>query len=315
MDFETANPSRGSMCSLGAVRVRDGVIVDTFASLVKPADGHTFADANVRVHGITAELVAAAPTWAEILPRFSEFAADDTLVAHNARFDISVLMNTCAEYDLDWPALEVLCTLQAARATLQLPSYSLPWVSEHLGLERFEHHDALQDARAAAAILIALIRMVGAESISQFTAATKLRTRSTDLEAPAIPAGAPVAPPGRLGFELEVVVFTGALTSMTRAEARRLVVGQGGAWQDGVTKKTTLLVTGDHYSTTFRPGGVYSAKLQNAFDKVAAGQTLEIVTEDDFLQRAALNNEELRAFARQGPKVPDHVVSQAGSGP
>lgn len=315
VDFETANSSRGSMCSVGAVQVRDGIVVDSFASLVKPANGHEFAPGNVRVHGITADSVTTAPTWPEVLPRFVNFIQGDVVAAHNARFDTSVLMNTCAEYDLDWPAVEVLCTLQAARAMLQIPSYSLPWVSEHLGLEPFAHHDALSDARAAALILTSLVRMVGAESLTQFTATTRVALRSTVMtESPALSAERE-PPDEQVGFVGECVVFTGTLASMTRAEARRLVAEQGGTWQDGVTKTTTLLITGELDPSTFRPGAAYSGKLQKAFDRAAAGQTLEIATEEDFLERAALNAEELRSFARQHSRLPEYVIDQSGAGP
>lgn len=119
VDFETANRSHASMCAVGAVRVRDGVVVDTFSSLVRPPEGlDDFEPGNVGVHGITADMVLAAPSWPDIYPAFTAFVGDDVIVGHNATFDSSVLLNTCGAHDIDLPSMNVVCTLQLARAGL-----------------------------------------------------------------------------------------------------------------------------------------------------------------------------------------------------
>lgn len=115
-----------------------------------------------------------------------------------------------------------------------------------------------------------------------------------------------------------MVCFTGALKMMVRDRARELVVEQGGSWQDGVTRRTTILVTGDFDERTFRPGMTLSSKLAKAFAQVEAGQNLEIITEEALITRMSIGEEELRAkLAARGArtKVPDWVVSQAGNGP
>jgi DNA polymerase-3 subunit epsilon len=321
VDFETANASRGSMCAVGAVRVRDGRIVGSYFSLIRPGEGEHFAAGNVRIHGIRPDDVVTAPTWAAAYPRFAEFVGEDVLVGHNARFDVSVLLNTCGQYDIDWPVLDTVCTLQLARATLHIPSYSLPWVAEHLGLEAFDHHDALADARTSAQALLAIADRLGVITFEELLARARMRTVPTWLDSSdAVLAELSSTRDGevRVGFAGHVVSFTGALSSMTRPRARELVLEQGGNWQDGVTKTTTILVTGDFDPSTFRPGAVYSGKLRKAFERVDAGQALEIITEDDFLTRMKLNEEELRAklaVSGRKTKVPEWVVAQAGTGP
>lgn len=319
VDFETANRSHASMCAVGAVRVRDGVVVDTFSSLVRPPEEFgDFEAGNIRVHGITAEAVEAAGSWLDIYPAFRAFVGGDVVAGHNARFDSSVLVNTCGAYDIDLPTLSVVCTLQLARAALKLPSYSLPWVASHLGIPRFDHHDALEDARASAGVLVAL---AGEDD---------LQATLSRLSVPAVPtwterddalfaqlAAEEDAPIGT-GFAGEVVCFTGALKMMVRDRARELVVEQGGTWQGGVTKTTTILVTGDFDESTFRPGAAFSSKLAKAFVQVESGQALEIITEESFITRMTIGEQELRARlgAHNGrTKVPDWVVEQAGSGP
>lgn len=322
VDFETANRSHASACAVGAVRVRDGQIVDEFRALVRPPEGlDDFEPGNVRVHGITAAMVADAPTWLEVYPQLRTFIGDDVIVGHNVAFDTSVLLNACGAYDISWPSLNSLCTLRLARASLHVPSYSLPWVAAHLHLQEFDHHDPLADARASALVLVALASMAAATSVTDLSERLSVPTtptwteRDDDLFAALSADGDAVV---GTGFANEMVCFTGALKMMVRDRARELVVEQGGSWQDGVSRTTTILVTGDFDERTFRPGMTLSSKLAKAFAQVEAGQNLEIITEEAFIRRMSIGEEELRAkLAARGArtKVPDWVVSQAGNGP
>jgi hypothetical protein len=75
IDFETANPSSASACSIGLVKVRGGAVVDRLHRYIRPPFPHDeFSEWNVRVHGITRDMVADAAGWAELLPVFREFA-------------------------------------------------------------------------------------------------------------------------------------------------------------------------------------------------------------------------------------------------
>lgn len=321
LDFETANRSHSSACAVGAVRVRDGRIVEEFQSLIRPPDGHdTFEPGSVRVHGITPNHIVHAPRWPVLYPRLREFIGDDVVVGHNAAFDTSVLLNTCGAYDIDWPTLNVVCTLRLARAALHLPSYSLPWVAAHLDVAAFDHHDPLADARASALVLLALAAAAPAGSVDELTEqlavpSTMTWTEQDDQLFTALTAeGDAIVGTGFVG---EVVCFTGALKLMVRNRARELVVEQGGTWQDGVTRTTTILVTGDFDDRTFRPGAAFSSKLAKAFTQIENGQQLEIITEEAFVTRMSIGEEELRAkiSARGGrTKVPSWIVAQAETG-
>mgnify|MGYP001258087320 CR=1 FL=1 len=154
IDFETANSSGASACSVGLVKVRAGRVVDRAYWLLRPPFPHDeFNEWNVRIHGITAAMVADAPSWAEQLGAFREFAEDDWLVAHNAGFDMGVIAKTCAAFALEVPNHAYLCSLQVARKTYQLESYRLPNAAMAAGFDGFSHHNALDDALACAAIV------------------------------------------------------------------------------------------------------------------------------------------------------------------
>lgn len=322
LDFETANRSHSSACAVGGVRVRDGAIVAEFYSLIRPPDDHSdFEPGNVRVHGIKSVDVADSPRWPELYPELRRFIGEDVIVGHNAAFDTSVLLNTCGAYDIDWPVLDALCTLRLSRTALQIPSYSLPWVVDHLSLPAFDHHDPLADARASAMVLIALAERAFATSLEDLSTRLAVPTtptwsaRDDELFAALSADGDPIV---GTGFAGDVVCFTGALKMMVRDRARELVVEQGGTWQDGVTRTTTVLVTGDFDDRTFRPGAAFSSKLQKAFAQIDSGQQLEIITEEHFVTRMSIGEEELRAKIAAGgsrTKTPTWVVSQAGDGP
>lgn len=76
LDFETANRSPSSACAVGAVRVRDGVVVDDFHTLIRPPEEHgEFEPVNARIHGVRARDVEDAPLWPEVYPELRAFIA------------------------------------------------------------------------------------------------------------------------------------------------------------------------------------------------------------------------------------------------
>lgn len=188
IDFETANGSAASACSVGLVKVRDGRVVDTASWLIRPPLGHDeFLEWNVRIHGIMAVDVADAPLWSEQLHDLESFAENDPLVAHNAGFDMGVIAAACAASYVPTPSYDYLCSLQVARKTYHLDSYRLPVAAMAAGFEDFAHHDALADAQACAAIVVHAAKRHEASDIAELAVLTG--TRIKRLGAPAIEIG------------------------------------------------------------------------------------------------------------------------------
>jgi DNA polymerase-3 subunit epsilon len=99
--------------------------------------------------------VAEAPTFSELWPQLAPLLAGARfLAAHNASFDAGVMRACCEQAALAPPALPYLCTVKLARETWNLRPTKLPDVCRHLGLA-LRHHDALSDAEACAAIVLA----------------------------------------------------------------------------------------------------------------------------------------------------------------
>ncbi|MGZ7443377.1 3'-5' exonuclease [Paenibacillus sp. TH7-28] len=155
IDFETANTSRASACSLGLVQVRNGVVTREHTWLIDPLQ--PFDRMNIAIHGITPSMVEGQPTFAELWPTVEPLLQGEIVVAHNAVFDISVLRHCLDAGELPYPDFQYLCTYRIGKTMLrELPSHKLNVISEHFGIS-FNHHDALDDARAAAYVLLKLM--------------------------------------------------------------------------------------------------------------------------------------------------------------
>ncbi|MFC7062078.1 3'-5' exonuclease [Halobacillus seohaensis] len=172
IDFETANSSRSSVCSVGLVEYANGEIVDEYYKLVKPKN-NLFDPINISVHGITEKDVANEHEFNQLWEKEIREKLDGKLVvAHNASFDMSVLRKVLDEYHLAYPNLAYNCTVNIAKKTwIDRKSFNLKSLSQYLHIE-FEHHHALEDAHAAAVILLRACDSHGVSDIEQLVEKT-----------------------------------------------------------------------------------------------------------------------------------------------
>ena len=153
IDFETANREMSSVCSVGVVVVRGGVVVDKIYSLIRPRPDY-YSYWNTRIHGISHEDTVSADdfpcVWNAIAPRFEGLP----FVAHNSPFDEGCLKAVHRVYGLDYPDYRFMCTLRASRRTFgkTLPNHQLHTVAAQCGFDLTMHHNALADAEACACI-------------------------------------------------------------------------------------------------------------------------------------------------------------------
>lgn len=158
IDVETANNERSSICSVGAVKVRDGIITDRRYTLVRP-EPDWYAWHCTRVHGLTAEDTFDAPSFGTVWRQWQPWLEGLPLVAHNAQFDAGCIREACRIYGLEAPDT-FLCTLQAARKSIprgMCASKSLDSLCEYFGIPLKNHHNALDDAEACAKLAIVLL--------------------------------------------------------------------------------------------------------------------------------------------------------------
>ncbi|KPK78373.1 MAG: hypothetical protein AMS25_15730, partial [Gemmatimonas sp. SM23_52] len=144
-DLETTDldPATCEIVELGAARVRDGEIVDSFRSLVR-SEAPISAGASA-IHGYTDKDLRDAPTLQEVWPRFRAFAGDSVLVAHNGhRFDVPVLRRLVGRF-ADVHELIFFDTLPLARSLFR-ESARLTDLAERFEIRKGRAHHALDDA-------------------------------------------------------------------------------------------------------------------------------------------------------------------------
>lgn len=159
IDFETANNSPSSVCSVGVVVVRDGEVVEKFYSLIHPTPNY-YLYWNVAVHGIQKEDTEHAPRFPDVWAQVAPLIEGLPLVAHNCKFDEGCLKAVFRTYQLDYPDFEFHCTSRASRHLLKdlLPNHQLQTVAAYCGFNLENHHNAIADAEACAAIALQLLK-------------------------------------------------------------------------------------------------------------------------------------------------------------
>ena len=178
IDFETANGFRGSACAIGAVKIRDGAVADTHYTLLQPPAGFDrFDPRNVAIHGITPDDVTTAPAFAEHFDNFYSFVGHDVVVAHNAGFDIGVIESGLEVSNHPIPRMEYACTLTLSRKNYRLASHALPSAAAEAGYTVRDHHNALEDAKAAAAIVVDVADRLAAASFDDLLEASGMQRR------------------------------------------------------------------------------------------------------------------------------------------
>ena len=180
IDLETTGLGAGAeITEIGAVRVREGRVADTFSSLVRPLQ--PIPPFITSLTGITPTMVEDADPIGPVLERFLEWAGLEgeeapVLVAHNASFDVGFLRRAARACRRPWPRVRVVDTLALARLALPRPlvrNHKLGTIASYFGTSTTPEHRALGDARATAEVLlgfIALLSSAGATDVEDLIA-------------------------------------------------------------------------------------------------------------------------------------------------
>ncbi|HRO24253.1 MAG TPA: exonuclease domain-containing protein [Promineifilum sp.] len=274
LDVETSNPDLASICQIGVVTFSNGVIVGKWQSLVNPED--YFDGMNVHIHGITEEQVADAPNFHQIHSDLKRLIGNKVTVIHTS-FDKVALSRAIEKYNLPLIDCHWLDSARVARRAweqFRSSGYGLSNVARELNIN-FEHHNAVEDARAAGEILLRAIDHSG-KNLDEWM--IRAYQPMSTLTKSSIARGG--NPDGALAGE--IIVFTGAL-NIPRSQAAELAANAGCDVADSVNKKTTLLVVGDQDIRKLA-GHEKSSKHRKAEDSIAKGQSIRILGESDFFR-------------------------------
>ncbi len=158
-DLETTgfDPTMCDIIEIGAVKLKDGKIVESFTTLLKPRK--SIPQEITELTGISDDMVVFAPSFSEVVADFYKFTRGATMVAHNANFDIPFLRYHASNlrYNFD---NEVKDTLAMARAMVKgVKNYKLKTLTEHFNIILVDAHRALNDTVATAKVFIELCKL------------------------------------------------------------------------------------------------------------------------------------------------------------
>ena len=158
-DIETTgfSPVSNRIIEIGAVRVEKGSIVDRFSVFVNPQVPIPFKIEQLT--GINDGMVVDAETIEEVLPKFLEFSEGAVMVAHNAGFDMSFIIENCKRQGIE-REFTYVDTVGMARMLLPgLNRFKLDTVAKALNIPLLNHHRAVDDAACTAEIFVKFIAM------------------------------------------------------------------------------------------------------------------------------------------------------------
>lgn len=276
LDVETANPRHRSICAAGCVRYEGDRAGAEYYSEINPCE--EFSAANTRIHGLCAEQVRDAPTFPAVLDELRAFIGGAPVVAHS-RFDQGALRQASEHWQLDPPAWSWFDSIQVARLTwphFVEGGYGLKSLSARLGIP-LRHHQALDDAKAAAEIVAAAMREHDAPTFEHLQ--RKLGLTAHCAASGVEPRSAPRGQSGPLNGE--VVVFSGNFVELKQRIRQRELAARaeelGAQVASRVTANTTLFVV-----ACGKPGKKPSKAALTAQRLAAAGDSLRIINEYDF---------------------------------
>ncbi|WP_368251476.1 PolC-type DNA polymerase III [Enterococcus sp. 2201sp1_2201st1_B8_2201SCRN_220225] len=148
-DVETTGLSAvyNTIIELAAVKMHKGNVIESFDEFIDP--GHPLSKTTVELTGITDEMVRGSLPEREVMERFTEFAKDSILVAHNASFDMGFINTTYHRLNLPEATNPVIDTLELARYLYpQFKRFGLGVLSKKFGVGLEQHHRAIYDSEA-----------------------------------------------------------------------------------------------------------------------------------------------------------------------
>lgn len=278
LDIETTglDPSFDEIIEVSAIRVRDGVVSDSFSSLAKPSE--PLDDFIIELTGITNEMLDAAPSISDVLPQFVRFIGDDVVVGHNVNFDINFIYDQSDALGLAPFGNDFVDTMRLARKLFpELPNHRLGTLAKYLNVPQPIAHRAAADCETTNSVYCHIAQYVSDHSVDLGALFSKKHyaCKAADIHAETnhFDEDSP--------FLGKVCVFTGTLERMVRRDAMQIVANMGGICGDSVTAKTNYLILGNNdYCSSIKNGK--SSKHKKAEGLILKGKDISIISEDVF---------------------------------
>ena len=287
LDFEYCE-----IIEVAAVKYLDGFETNRFVSLVQPhlytcvdEDDHIateYVDEFITsLTGITNELLTNAPIPQDVIPKLMNFISDDIIVGYNINIDINFLYDA-AERTGNTLKNDFVDVMRLARKLYpEMKHHRLKDMIEKFQIDIKNKHRALDDALATAKCLEKILQNID-ETQGRNTFIKSFQKRSYNYRD--YIAGLVSKEDVDITNPIygKTVVFTGALSSMTRKEALALVANLGGVPDNSVTAKTNFLVVGNEEFVSSVKNGKTN-KMLKADRLKEKGNDIETISENTFL--------------------------------
>lgn len=235
--------------------------------------------------GITNEMLQDAPTEDAVIPDLLAFIGNDVIIGHNVNFDVNFVYDAAERLGLHFKN-DFIDTLRISRKQLpELDHHRLQDIAAALNVPQSAAHRSMEDCETTLACYLELQRRILAEmSEEAFISLFDRRGRGGKSRVDAFLAGADL--PELIEVDDspifgKIVVFTGALERLPRADAMALVARLGGIPSDSLTRKTNVLVIGNRdFSSSVKNGK--SNKMKKAEELAAKGADIIILSENSF---------------------------------
>jgi DNA polymerase-3 subunit epsilon len=306
IDFETSNHQQ-SPCAIGCALVHNNVVTNEYYTLINPS--RSFSRNFTAVHGITANDVVDAPFFPDVWKLLGYYFSRYPIVAHNASFEKDVLEKATRRYKIRPLPIVYYCTMELYKHNYpSAEAFNLPAVCNALSVTLNNHHNALEDARATAHVMISMLSNEQNAIFPTLVSGIKLDSpahEKTETKKAAISSFMSGGDPEYIKtsaamdvvsgilFDDATFVITGAIPGYDRAALEYAIIQLGGKVTGSVTKKTNYVVVGLQDVKVVKDGaGAKSSKILKAEEMRNSGVDIKIISADDFLnalkERAAI---------------------------
>ncbi|RSX58711.1 exonuclease domain-containing protein [Bifidobacterium samirii] len=192
VDLEWVANQGAAICSVGAVRFRDGKPQEAFDVKVRPQTPYSqWEQWAIKKNHVTFEDVMFEPEWCDIYDDFLDFTGEDVLAFHNAKSaDLPHLEKACDSYDLAYRPFDYLCTYSLSK--LMFPNrqgkgkHTLSSMCKAQGIDwnASLYHTAAYDAQKCGELLVSLARLVNASTLQDISRGIAFRNVVSDKTIP-----------------------------------------------------------------------------------------------------------------------------------
>lgn len=272
IDVETATRNRNSVCAIGIVIVNENQIIEKRWILIKPP-GNEYENYQIGIHKITPEMTESAPEFSDVYPELRRYLKNNSVVCHNALFDLDVISQTMHHHNIDEDLnIDCNCTLNIFGASLDECCYKY-------GIS-LNHHDPLSDAEACAKLFLIYKQGKIYHSVNDELSISKRgfapKDNRQNIKSEFLKPDLENVENSDNPFFGKKIVISGTYENWPdRNDLAKILRDLGGDIDTTVTKRTNILCAGN---------GIGPVKFQKMMNNIEDGKDAKILSENEIIE-------------------------------